>query len=114
MADESASGVSGCSTDSSVRLIKTIEQDFGVQLFDRLLLAFLTKKGIQLLPLNQLAYSVEHGFIQPDTPYFNNLVQTKQELDGQLDDSCIRQLAQNACPLPGNRPFIRNPGRHIV
>src|SRR5687768_16414714 len=30
MADESAAGVSGCSTDSSVRLIKDIEQKFDV------------------------------------------------------------------------------------
>src|ERR1700749_2961532 len=34
MADETASGVSGCSMDSSVRLIKDIEQRFGIQLFD--------------------------------------------------------------------------------
>ena len=81
MADESASGVSGCSTDSSVRLIKTIEQQFGVQLFDRLLLAFLVRNRVQLLPLQQLNYSVENGFISPDTLYFNNLVATKQELE---------------------------------
>src|ERR1700748_3086752 len=40
MADETATGVSGCSTDSSVRLIKEIEKTFQVQLFDRLTLAF--------------------------------------------------------------------------
>src|SRR5258705_9284465 len=36
MADERATGVSGCSTDSSVRLIKTVEQTFQVNMFDRL------------------------------------------------------------------------------
>ncbi|HZZ74631.1 MAG TPA: hypothetical protein VFE04_01840, partial [Puia sp.] len=35
MADETATGVSGCSTDSSVRLMKSIEQKFNVHLFDR-------------------------------------------------------------------------------
>src|SRR6187402_3280234 len=40
MADETATHVSGCSTDSSVRLIKAIEQKFNVNLFDRQLLAF--------------------------------------------------------------------------
>src|SRR5690349_24243352 len=39
MADETATGVSGCSTDSSVRLIKEIEKTFGVNMFDRLALA---------------------------------------------------------------------------
>src|ERR687884_529415 len=41
MADETATGVSGCSTDSSVRLIKQIEQRFGVNMFDRLAFAFI-------------------------------------------------------------------------
>src|SRR6201992_2489914 len=40
MADEAATGVSGCSIDSSVRLIKEIEQEFNTSLFDRLALAF--------------------------------------------------------------------------
>ena len=43
MADERATGVSGCSTDSSVRLIKDIEQRFGVNMFDRTTLAFIIK-----------------------------------------------------------------------
>src|ERR1700709_2004275 len=67
MADESAAGVSGCSTDSSVRLIKEIEKLFNVSLFDRQLLAFTTKDGIQLLPLSQLQYAISNHFIGPDT-----------------------------------------------
>lgn len=81
MADENATGVSGCSTDSSVRLIKEIEQVFNVQLFDRQLLAFVVKEKIQLLPLSQLQYSIDHGFIDGDTIYFNNLVADKEQLE---------------------------------
>lgn len=81
MADETASGVSGCSTDSSVRLIKEIEQRFNVNMFDRQMLAFFVKDKIQLLPLSQLGYAMQNNFISPDTPYFNNLVQTKSELE---------------------------------
>ncbi|HMG81574.1 MAG TPA: hypothetical protein VK559_00935 [Ferruginibacter sp.] len=80
IADESATGVSGCSTDSSVRLIKEIEQKFNVQMFERQTLAFIVKDKIQLLPLSQLNYAVENNFINADTLYFNNLVQTKKEL----------------------------------
>jgi hypothetical protein len=80
MADETATGVSGCSTDSSVRLIKTIEQDHHVDLFDRKTLAFVVKERIQLLPLEQINYAIENDFINADTAYFNNTVQTKQEL----------------------------------
>jgi hypothetical protein len=81
MADETASGVSGCSTDSSVRLIKDIEQRFGVNMFDRTTLAFIVKDKVQMLPLSQLQYAFDNQFISADTLYFNNLVQTKKELE---------------------------------
>src|SRR5687767_5290419 len=81
MADERATGVSGCSTDSSVRLIKEIEQRFGVNMFDRTLLAFVVKDKIQLIPMSQLQYAIDNGFISKDTLYFNNLAQTKEELE---------------------------------
>jgi hypothetical protein len=83
IADETATGVSGCSTDSSVRLIKDIEQKFSVNMFDRTTLAFVVKEKIQLLPMSQLQYAVENGFINADTLYFNNLVQTKEELESK-------------------------------
>lgn len=81
MADETATGVGGCSTDSSVRAIKDIEKQFAVDMFDRTSLAFVVKDKVQLLPLSQLPYAVQNGFINGDTLYFNNLVQTKQELE---------------------------------
>ena len=81
MADEKATGVSGCSTDSSVRLIRDIEQKFDVNMFDRNTLAFLVKDKIQLLPLTQLQYALENDFINGETLYFNNLVQSKEELE---------------------------------
>ena len=80
MADETATGVSGCSTDSSVRLIKTIEKKFNLQLFERQNLAFILKDKIELLPLSQLNYAIENGFINGNTLYFNNTVLTKKDL----------------------------------
>jgi len=81
MADETAAGVSGCSTDSSVRLIKDIEQLFTVSLFDRQLLAFIIKDAIRLLPLAQVQYAINNNYIGADTVYFNNTVQTKEEFE---------------------------------
>jgi hypothetical protein len=83
MADETRTGVSGCSTDSSVRVIKEIEQQFSVDLFNRQLLAFAVKDKVELLPLNQLQYAVDNGFIKPETSYFNNTVLTKAQLEQQ-------------------------------
>ena len=80
MADESIAGVSGCSTDSSVHVIKEIEKQFKVTLFDRQTLAFIIKDKVQLLPLSQLSYAAENKFIDANTIYFNNTVTTKKEL----------------------------------
>jgi len=81
MADETDTTVSGCSTDSSVNFVKSLGEKYGVDFFNRTNLAFYSKDKIQVLPLNQLNYAVEHGFINADTLYFHNLVQTKTELE---------------------------------
>ena len=83
MADEKATGVSGCSTDSSVRLIKEIETAYSVNMFDRNTLAFALKDKVELLPLPQLQYAIDNGFISADTLYFNNLVQSKEEIENK-------------------------------
>lgn len=81
MADETQStSVGGCSTDSSVRIIKQIEQDFKVEMFNRQTLALVVKNKIQMLPLAQINYAIENGFVNVDTLFFNNLVATKKEL----------------------------------
>jgi len=80
MADESIASVSGCSTDSSVHVIKQIEKQFKVTLFDRQILAFIIKDKVQLLHLSQLSYAAENKFIDANTIYFNNTVTTKKEL----------------------------------
>jgi hypothetical protein len=81
IADETATGVSGCSTDSSVHLVKQIQQDTGVRLFDRLELAFYIGNKTQLINVSQLPDALKNGLVTPDTLYFNNSIQTKQELE---------------------------------
>lgn len=81
MADETRAGVSGCSTDSSVRFIKLLGEKLGVDFFNRTNLAFVIKDKIQVLPMSQLSYAVQNFFIDSDTLYFNNLVHTKKELE---------------------------------
>ncbi len=80
MADETATGVSGCSTDSSVRLIKAIEERYKVEMFNRQSLAFVVKDKIEQVPLSQVSYAFENKFIDGSTLYFNNTVLTKKQL----------------------------------
>lgn len=74
IADETRAGVSGCSTDASVRFVKALGEQFKVDFFSRTNLAFFVKDKIQILPMAQMEYAVSGGFIEPDTLYFNNLV----------------------------------------
>lgn len=102
MADESQSAVSGCSTDSSVRVVKSIERQYDVNMFDRMVITFLVNEKAQMLPMNQVQYALEKGYIQKDTPLFNNVVLTKAELMSKwlipLNESWLAgrlQLAEN-------------------
>ena len=81
MADEKATGVSGCSTDSSVRMIRDFEQQFGLTMFDRTSLAFWVEEKIVLISLPEIQQAFDNGSITTETLYFNNLVQTKAEFE---------------------------------
>ena len=80
MADESLVQVSGCSTDSSVRVIKSIERQYDVNLFDRLSITFLVKNQPEVLPMGQVQYAIDKGYINGETLLFNNLVATKGDM----------------------------------
>ena len=83
MADETNIPVGGCSTDSSVRFVKQLGEKYGVDFFNRTNLAFLVKDKVEVIPMTQLNYAFENGFINADTRYFNNLVLTKEQLQNQ-------------------------------
>ncbi|HTN17998.1 MAG TPA: hypothetical protein VL092_09975 [Chitinophagaceae bacterium] len=80
MADETDVAVSGCSTDASVRVIKSIERQYTVNMFDRLNITFLRKGKAEMLPMGQIQYAIDQGFIDADTYLFNNVVYTRKEL----------------------------------
>ena len=81
MAEETASGVSGCSTDSSVRLIKEIENKYNVDFFNRQNLAFFNGENIIQIPLSKLNEAITNNLINLETYYFNNVVLSKKELE---------------------------------
>jgi len=80
IADETDVEVSGCSTDSSVRIIKSIERQYDVNFFDRMMITFLVKDKAEMLPFTQVQYAIDKGYIDKDTLLFNNIATTKKEL----------------------------------
>lgn len=80
-ADETQQNASGCSIDSSVRVLKELEQVFGLELFDRSQVAFWVNSAVMLVPLQALKQKFQDGTLIDETLAFNNLVQTKKDLD---------------------------------
>lgn len=80
-ADETAVQASGCSIDSSVRFLKTLEQNLNIDLFDRLNLAFRDASGnIATKTVSEFQEAIDRGEITPATIVFNNLVNTLGDL----------------------------------
>jgi hypothetical protein len=80
-ADETHQNPSGCSIDSSVRVLKGLEQSLGIQLFDRNQVAFNVAGQVILVPLTDLKQKFQEGILNKETLTFNNLAGTKAELE---------------------------------
>lgn len=79
-ADEKIQEASGCSIDDSVRKVKELEQEIGVDLFDRKCIAFLKEKDVITLPMNDLKGEYNKGVWHGGTLVFNNVITKKGEL----------------------------------
>lgn len=80
-ADETRQNASGCSIDSSVRVLKELEQLFEIQLFDRNKVAFKVDSTVVLVPLHELKQKFQDGILNEESLAFNNLVNTKKDLN---------------------------------
>lgn len=79
VADESKLGVSGCSVDSSVHLMKYIEQQLGITLFDRHLYTYMEDDEVKSIHHIDFKEAYDNGVINADTLIFDNLVNTKEK-----------------------------------
>jgi hypothetical protein len=79
--DEDQAGASGCSIDKSVNFMKKLEQEFGINLFDRFNLAYRNGEHILSAPRQDFEELLKAGKINSNTIVFNNLVQNLQQLD---------------------------------
>ena len=79
--DESFNQVSGCSIDASTHVFKNLEKQFGVELLNKLNTAFRIGEHINIVSLQDFQKYVAANKIEKDTIVFNNLVQTKAELE---------------------------------
>lgn len=81
--DENHHNPSGCSIDSSVRVLRSLEHALGVELLNRSTVAFERNQDVILVPLPELKQQFQQGLLHPATITFNTLVTTKNELEAR-------------------------------
>ena len=79
--DEQKTGASGCSIDKSVALMQQLEIQLGIQLFDRMQIAYRDEAAIKTFRKADFNMLIEKGILNEHTVIFNNLIQRYGELD---------------------------------
>jgi len=85
MVDEARAGATGCSIDKSVNLMKEIEKQFDITLFDRFNIAYRSAEEIESGSRDEFEKLLASGEITENSIVFNNLVQTLKELNSKWE-----------------------------
>lgn len=75
-ADENVTGVSGCSIDSSVHFVRSIEKQYHISFFDRKKVAYMQDGQVFLTDVGELQKAMQQDLMPKDITVFNNLVNT--------------------------------------
>ena len=80
--DESGYSASGCSIDSSIHFMKSLEKDHNISLLNRTDVAYVGKDGeIKSMDMHALNDAFNTGEITGETLVFSNLIRTKGEME---------------------------------
>jgi len=83
--DEKTAGASGCSIDKSVHFIQSMENELNVSFFDRLNFAYKAGGKISTASRAEFEKLFSTGVLNAESIVFNNLVQTKKELNSNWE-----------------------------
>lgn len=78
--DEQVAGATGCSIDKSVYLMKEIEKEFNLDLFDRFRIAYRDNENVINCSRQEFEDLLSRGDLDTDTIVFNNMVLTRRDL----------------------------------
>ncbi len=78
-ADTEGDTMCGRAQDASVKFIKELEQELGVKLMDRMLVAYDNDGVAEVLPFTELRSKITSGSISKNTHFYNGLVSSKEE-----------------------------------
>ncbi|WP_158796947.1 ABC transporter ATPase [Pedobacter sp. L105] len=79
--DEATAGATGCSIDASVRVVKGLELEYGVDLFNRFNMAYKVNDKVVVVNKEDFETLISIKKITPESIVFNNMVQTLAEFE---------------------------------
>jgi len=77
--NQANASASGCSIDTSVHFIQSLENELGVELMDKMNVTFYNGQFIAHKTLADFKKMAKNRSVSPNTVVFNNLVNTKAE-----------------------------------
>lgn len=83
--DESYHEISGCAINKSIKLVQDFEQKFGLELMNRLNIAYSTENELNVVDLQTFKMFAENKKIDSNTLVYNNLVTTKAAFDKEWE-----------------------------
>jgi hypothetical protein len=92
LVDESQADASGCSIDKSVAFLKSLQGEYGVDLFNRMIFSYQDAQGaVHSVDRDTFSRLYATEQINDDTLVFDPLVTTKADLDGVF----LKKLSQS-------------------
>ena len=83
LVDEKNEAASGCSIDSSVKMIQDLEIKLSCSFFDRLNFVYMDGEALKTIHKDDMEQAFKEGTINEQTIFFNNLVTNKADLESK-------------------------------
>lgn len=83
--DESFRSISGCSIDSSVHFIKQLEEEFKVDLMNKMTVAFKNGENINTVSMPEFQHYLKEQKIDSNTIVFNNMIQSVEDFESKWE-----------------------------
>lgn len=78
--NEQVTGASGCSIDKLTRFLRGTEQELGLELMNRMLVAYEQDGTVKVLPANEVKAGLQSGALTADTLVYNTAIANDEDL----------------------------------
>jgi hypothetical protein len=78
--NEEVASASGCSIDKLTRFVKELEKVHGIELMNRMLVAYKKDDAVEVVPVSEISELLHNNSIGPNTIVYNTAIANQTEL----------------------------------